>query len=137
MSNLNPINTVNDVGMSIYGGYMCDTILEPTIVSLNSNIIGKIGGNDYNGNYICGGVVGSFDYQNNLLFGLGDDTPDNTMKESDGLVNIKNYLTYLTTGLNANFEVQSNNGNYWFTNPVWGVTLTYTPLRYLFRFRSQ
>jgi gliding motility-associated-like protein len=38
------------------------------------------------------GVKGHFNYQNNVLYGLDDDTPDYSVGGSDGLIDVKEYL---------------------------------------------
>ncbi|GAA0876032.1 hypothetical protein GCM10009118_24420 [Wandonia haliotis] len=124
-NDLNPINNMNDVGMSIHGGYMCDTINEPTLVFVEGQYLGKIGGNDYNSNTVCGGVVGSFYYEQNTLYGLGDDLPDIEVAASDGLSNIMTIPTMNSTDFNAQFQVQADPSHF-STNPVWSLFLTYT-----------
>jgi hypothetical protein len=54
--------------------------------------IGLIGGPDINNPSPCGGSTGTFYYQNNSLFGLSDDVPNNTMNGSDALADISEYL---------------------------------------------
>ncbi|MFN3916928.1 MAG: gliding motility-associated C-terminal domain-containing protein [Flavobacteriales bacterium] len=125
-NNLNPINNSFDVGMAIHGGYMCDTIVEPTLVYFDGNYLGKIGGNDYNNSAICGGVVGSFNYEQNTLEGLGDDIANSQVAASDGLANIMNLLSNNSKSVNVLFQVQAVNSIHYSTNPVWSVSFTYT-----------
>ncbi len=124
--NINKISTQNDVGFAVHGGYMCDTVTEPTLVFLNTTFLGKLGGNDYNTSSICGGVVGSFLYENNILSGLGDDNPNWQMAGSDGLSNISSLITNNYVSLSSTFEVQSSSTINYATNPIWSVHLTYT-----------
>ena len=91
---LNPINNVNDVGLSVF---MCDPndTAKINLSSSSSNTyLGFIGAmnyispNDTNYHY----ASGSFYYENSTLFGLRDDNPNNGFDTSDALVNIKNYI---------------------------------------------
>jgi hypothetical protein len=125
-NSLNPINNTYDVGMSIHGGYMCDTIIEPTLVYIYGEYLGKIGGNDYNNSALCGGVVGSFYYEQNTLYGLGDDDSNFEVGGSDGLSNIMGISAMNSTNFSAHFHVQADNPSHYSTNPVWSLYLTYT-----------
>lgn len=79
MTGMNPINTANPVGLSLMIDRACD-IDDGTIVIVNSNNLGIIGIPDaVNSLPTCAGSKGHFYYQNNTLFGLDDDTADNTM----------------------------------------------------------
>jgi hypothetical protein len=57
------------------------------------NNVGVLKGGDYvNTNWDGAGVKGHFYFQNNTLFGLDDDTPDNQVGGTDGLLNVDSFL---------------------------------------------
>ena len=123
--NLNPINNINDVGLSLFTGYMCDTIVDGENIYINGNIIGLIGGNDINSG-ACGGPYGDFYYENNQLFGLSDDMANSQMKGTDVLVNMNTLLiTQNTTSFLLSCIPQQTvplNKD----NNIWAFFLTYT-----------
>lgn len=125
-NNLLPINTSNDVGLAIHGGYMCDTLIEPTLIYVENNYLGKLGGNDLGNINECAGVVGSFEYLNSTLFGLNDDNPDFEVRGSDALSNVSSILPLGLTSFNVLFEAVSINNQENKTNPVWSISLSYT-----------
>ncbi|MDT8412763.1 MAG: gliding motility-associated C-terminal domain-containing protein [Vicingaceae bacterium] len=92
--NLMPIDNSNPVSFSLYSDRTVDTIFSEGYHSyINSNLLGVIGGSDaVNSLWSGAGVKGHFYYQNNMLFGLDDDTPDSLMGGSDGLADIKSYI---------------------------------------------
>jgi len=98
VSNLNPINNSNDVALSALPqntNSVYDVSLGLTS-SLGTFTIGDLYANTANMNNIHT-APGSFYYQNNSLFGLVDDTPNNTMDSTDALANIKTYLANSAT----------------------------------------
>jgi len=103
IQNLNPIDVNFPVGFSIYSDRHSYLQNERTNVEFNDNYLGLIYGVD-NVNPISfgGGVKGHFYYQNNTLFGLDDDVPNNTMNETDALCDVSPYLLNNATGLNFN-----------------------------------
>lgn len=128
IDSINIIDTSYDVGLSIYGGYMCDTSIEKTTTYINNFYLGEMGGNDYNNFTQCAGVVGSFNYKSNVLFGLGDDNPDYLLNASDGLSNIKT-INSITNSIHLQFiSIFTTNGSPNPTNSVWGAGLIYTTL---------
>jgi gliding motility-associated-like protein len=103
MSAMNPVNTSNPVGFSLFIDRACNSITEGTIVNVNSSLIGQIGTPDaINSLFSCGGSKGHFYYQNNNLIGLDDDTPDNIMNGSDALADMSSYLINGATGYSLN-----------------------------------
>ncbi|HRP52751.1 MAG TPA: gliding motility-associated C-terminal domain-containing protein, partial [Fluviicola sp.] len=105
ISILNPIDYNADVGFAIHSDILWDNTNDGTLVYINNNLLGIIGGSDLCDNmYIGAGVKGSF-YYHNSLGGLDDDTPDNVMNGSDGLAIINpfiagnNFFVNLTTQL--------------------------------------
>lgn len=111
MNNMNPMNTNFPVGLAVMIDRACNNTTDGTAVNLNSNLIGIIGNPDVvNNNWNCAGSKGHFYYQNNTLFGLDDDIPNNIMDSSDALANITSYLTNGDTGYSLNL-IHNNNNN--------------------------
>jgi gliding motility-associated-like protein len=126
VNTLNPINTSYPVGFSLYKDRT--GVVPNTQVFFNMSVLGIIGGSD-NVNSIWGsaGVKGHFYYQNNTLYGLDDDTPDNVMGGTDGLADVSAYLNNNATFCNfqlrhTNYPNQSINH----TNINLAYFLTYT-----------
>jgi gliding motility-associated-like protein len=107
--NLNSILPNTPFGFSIYTDRSGSLGQENNEIYINSNLIGINGGTDnVNSQFTFGGVKGHFYYQNNQLFGLDDDIPNNTMSGSDGLADISSFLT---PNLNS-FDFALKNINY-------------------------
>ncbi|MDT8413698.1 MAG: hypothetical protein RQ875_14640, partial [Vicingaceae bacterium] len=125
LSNLNPINVNNSVGLAINTDIICNVLNDGSNVLVNNNNnIGLIGGVDaVNSLWSCGGVKGHFYYQNSTLFGLDDDTPDSLMGGTDGLADIKSYLSANSTSFDINLNRQLSSTPY---NIYLTFFLTYT-----------
>ena len=124
LKSISPIDNSKDVGLSFCGYYFNDTnLLDGSYVRANNYLLGLVGGDE--NSYALSGVSGDFSYFNNNLIGLGNDTPDNTMAGTDGLADIKNYVSYLDTSLSINFKFQQASFKA-VTNPVSSIFLTYT-----------
>jgi gliding motility-associated-like protein len=130
VNNLNPINTLNPVGFSLYTDRSGAFNAPDQRVFFNSNLLGIIGGNDNvnSSSSIGAGVKGHFYYQNNQLFGLDDDTPDAIMDSTDGLADVSIYLSNNATS--CNFELK--NINY----PNQGVEFTCVNLAYFLTYTT-
>lgn len=105
VSELNPINAAFPVGFAVYTDRVGETfssLTQKSEVRINNISIGKLSASDSNSNnsFLGAGVKGSFYYQNNILFGLEDDTQDNIVGGSDGLADISSYLPTNTTSIN-------------------------------------
>jgi hypothetical protein len=123
-SELNPIDPNFPIGFSIYS----DIIASPSSndgsrVLIEDIDIGLIGGSDSNFNSGFG-TNGHFYYQNNQLFGLDDDTPDNLMNNSDVLADISEYISS-TTSLNWKMQWQHDFVN---QNVYGGFFISYSTL---------
>ena len=123
VTNLLPINVFNDVGLAVHGGYMCDTIIEPSALFVENVYLGKLGGSDLNNNEWCAGVVGSFAYYSSSLYGMEDDSADLKVKGTDALSNISSLLS--NNVINTDIEFK-NTPSYNSTNSVWSLSLAYT-----------
>ncbi|GIV41734.1 MAG: hypothetical protein KatS3mg034_1044 [Vicingaceae bacterium] len=108
MTGMNPVNNSNPIGLSLMLDRAIDYTYDGSIVTINSNILGVVGGSD-SVNYLWGwgGAKGHFYYQNNTLFGLDDDTANATMNGSDALADISSYIANGANGYSLNI-VHSN-----------------------------
>lgn len=94
LNNLNSVNANSDVGLSIEGWDIATSpYLQYQIISSIANVdLGTLrimsldNANDYKTGF------GSFYYENSVLSGLVDDSPDNFIDSTDALANIKGYL---------------------------------------------
>ncbi len=92
VNQLNEIDVSQPVGFAVHTDRINDGN-DQSILRINGTNIGQIGGNDaVDAPWGCG-VKGHFYYQNNTLFGLDDDVPNNTVDASDGLADISSYLS--------------------------------------------
>ncbi|MFI5141584.1 MAG: hypothetical protein ACHQII_04430, partial [Bacteroidia bacterium] len=102
INNLNAINNVNDVGLSFWCDQACSVYFPSSQIqySLQSAAgtftLGTLDENNGSGSCIES-LPGSFYYENNILHGLVDDTPDSLISRTDALANIKHYVTNNTT----------------------------------------
>src|SRR5690554_2988303 len=105
MSNMNPINTNHPVGLSIFDDRSCNIDKDGTVVTFNGNVIGTIGGSDLvNKHQACGGAKGHFYYENQILYGLDDDSPTNFMDSTDALADVSSFLNNNATSYNLTLE---------------------------------
>src|SRR5690554_1801010 len=104
-NDMKPIDTSFPVGLSIFDDRACNIVDDGTVVTLNSNNLGTIGGSDLiNEMQLCGGAKGHFYYENQTLYGLDDDTPSNFMNGTDALADVSSYLNPNSTGYNLILE---------------------------------
>ncbi len=129
VTNIAPINNINDVGLGLLCGYICGINslwnFDGENVSVNNNFVGLIGGNDINSG-TCGGPYGDFYYENNQLFGLSDDTANLQMTKSDVIMNSNPYIAFNSTNFTLDFISQSSQSPNNASNAVWSFFLTYT-----------
>ncbi|MBI2257928.1 MAG: gliding motility-associated C-terminal domain-containing protein [Flavobacteriia bacterium] len=119
----NPININYPFGFSLYTDIINSPILnDGSYVFVENSNIGLIGGADNVNIQWEFGSRGHFYYQNNELFGLDDDTPDNLMNNSDALADISEYLINMNS-LNWSMKWQ-NSGVH--ENVYTGFFLTYS-----------
>jgi gliding motility-associated-like protein len=105
MLELNPIDTNYPVALSLMIDRSCSVPEDGSIVRLNGDVLGLSGGDslgliwgeDASSINGCNGAKGHFYYQNNMLYGLDDDTANFTMNHSDALADISPYLNYNDT----------------------------------------
>lgn len=120
----NPTQKNVDIGISLFCGYVCHMEGDGEYISLNNEKLGEIGGHDDNSGY-CGGPIGSFRYQNNVLEGLQDDNPDKNVNGSDALINAKTILKDKCTSFEMGFDADNKVYGNHETNAVWGVIIAY------------
>ncbi len=84
-----------DFAFSIYSDRISSDDSDRSIIGINSELLGNIGGADATnpmGGFNDGGVRGHFYYENGELNGLDDDIPNNTIEDSDGIAVINDYI---------------------------------------------
>jgi len=100
-----PIDTLVPVGFAMHAGYMCNTTSDGENITVESVLLGNIGGGDpTNPSGLCSGTAGSFYYENNTLFGLQFDNPNQAMMAYDALSDLKNVLQNGTDTFDVQFE---------------------------------
>lgn len=101
LSGLNPLDTLFDIGLSIWvsDAYTLVAAGQKVFYSLQSGLgsfnLGILDG--WDGNTTKKSLPGSFYYDNGTLTGLVDDTPDNIIDSTDALANIRAYLPNLSS----------------------------------------
>lgn len=118
------IDTNNPIGLALNASCLCDPILDGSLVFVEGNQVGLIGGEDYNHIAGCTGTTSGFYYQNNSLHGLGDDTPTPYVSGSDALSNIQSYVTNNQL-IEVEFVYHGTN-EVMRSNPINQLFLTYT-----------
>ncbi|MBI1837781.1 MAG: hypothetical protein HYR91_11015, partial [Flavobacteriia bacterium] len=116
-SNFNAITNTDPIGFAIYSDRMNNYSIsnDGSYLYFNNGSInaGLLKGSDsVNSNWSGAGVKGHFYYQNNTLFGLDDDTPDELVGGSDGLLKINNYINNNSLNWSLEWEQNVNNGKY-------------------------
>lgn len=99
LSSINKVSNNKPVALSVIMSDVCDTVIDGTDIYVNNNHLGLVG-------WDCSGVNGCFDYHNDTLYGLDDDTPDSLMIASDALADIKSYVNFGDTTMNVRFDYQ-------------------------------
>ena len=99
---MNPINTSNDVGLSLMLDRACAGLHDRTFVNLNGSslttLTAGVGGNNSNSSQSCAGVRGHFSYQDATLEGFDNAVANNTMDDDDALADIAPYINNNDTG---------------------------------------
>jgi PKD repeat protein len=128
IDSINAMNLNYDVGFAVQTSSICDTIVDGSYVAVDGTTIGLIGGSDENSFPVCAGVTGSFYYQNNTLFGLSDDSANNSMSGTDAIANVKDYLNSIDE-IYIDFEYQNPNQpnpNAHLSNSIWQLYFAYS-----------
>lgn len=99
---MNPIDTNNDVGLSLMLDRACSNPIDRTYVWVNDNMLttweAGVGGNNSNSTQSCAGVRGHFYYENGTLVGFDNAIANNTMDDNDALAEITPYINNNDTG---------------------------------------
>jgi gliding motility-associated-like protein len=104
-NNLNPINTTNDVGLSVWVNDVPDLSHYWPIDFILNTSLGIFNLDSIYAPYHAPNentLPGSFYYENNTLHGLVDDLPNTTFDSTDALANIKSYVSNNTTNFSIN-----------------------------------
>jgi hypothetical protein len=97
LSLLNQIQNASSIGFATYFDRLGALIpTDGTSLWLDNGVLNNVGllkgGDSANSTWDGAGVKGHFYFQNNTLFGLDDDTPDNVVGGTDGLIDVSSYL---------------------------------------------
>lgn len=88
----NHIDMSNHVGLAIHSSGVCNIEGDRYDVFVNNNFIGSIGGQEDNTEINCAGVIGSFQYYNGSLIGIGNDIGNEIVNGLDAIANIQSYI---------------------------------------------
>ncbi len=126
VNGLNPIDLNFPVSLAIHSDRIgLASLNDGSILSLNGNLLGTLSGPDQVNDAFGCGVKGHFNYNNNQLYGLDDDTADNIISgDGDGLVDINGYLV---TNNSFNFDIQYEHSAAVNTNFYLSFPVVYTP----------
>ena len=103
MYGLNTVDTNFPVGLSLFTDRI--DYQNKVKVDFEGNLLGYIAYSDnVNSLWNYSGVKGHYYYQNNILYGLDDDTANSTMTNSDGLADVAGFLTNGATSYNLILE---------------------------------
>lgn len=102
-NDLNPANFGDDVNFGIHSDRSAGSPTDGYEFKVNGTNIGSIFSSDII-SLGGSGIIGSFYYQNGLGFGLTDDTPDDFINGSDGLVRVNNYCNNTMSNLQVNVD---------------------------------
>lgn len=128
ISNLFPITLNFPIGLSILSDLNYPIAsTDITDIYINNILAGSLIGNDNDYLYSASGVRGDFYYNNNSLFGLGNDTQDTLFGSNfgDGLANIQNYLSS-TSSFNMLLKHKKYQNMSGFESPNLAFILAYT-----------
>jgi gliding motility-associated-like protein len=102
-NDLNPANFGDDVPFGIHSDRSAGSPTDGYTFKVNGTNIGSVSTSDIL-SLGGSGIIGSFYYQNGQCFGLTDDTPDDFINGSDGLVRINNYCSNTLSNLQINVD---------------------------------
>jgi gliding motility-associated-like protein len=120
LPNFNPIFASSPIGFATYLDRLVGVFQDPNDGSrllffdgVWTNIGLLKGADNANSSWNEGGVKGHFYFQNNQLYGLDDDTPDNIVGGTDGLLDASGYLqSNGTLKWRLQWEMASSAGKY-------------------------
>ena len=100
INNLNPIINIADVGLSLWTNNVTSFPYNSTLPFTLSTSLGNFALGTLDQHYVGGWkktLPGSFNYENNVLQGLVDDSPDTIIDSTDALANITSYIANSTS----------------------------------------
>jgi gliding motility-associated-like protein len=106
-----PFQNTVPIGVMLFNGYMCGSFDADSVI-LNGTSIGNTYGPDGSSGW-CGGPVANFYYQNNSLFGLGDDNPDQAMSGPDVTSNAQALIANSSVSFSMDFFHGNNDNSHW------------------------
>jgi hypothetical protein len=117
INNLNPSTPNTPIGFATYldrlGGFIASDGSNLYFNDGSWQNVGLLKGADnVNSTWDGAGVKGHFYYQDETLFGLDDDTPDNIVGGSDGLIDVKDYVINNSLQWRLQWEQPSTTGRY-------------------------
>jgi hypothetical protein len=86
------MDSTQQIGLALNSSHLCDIIQDGYDVHLNGHYLGVIGGKEDNTTVTCAGVMGTFDYHEHTITGIGNDTGDSLMHGLDAVANIQSYI---------------------------------------------
>jgi gliding motility-associated-like protein len=131
LNGIAPINSNFDVGFT-FTNIAFTSQLDGSFLFANGNNMGLCYGDVYS---LTGyGNCGSYYYENNELYGLNDDTADDTINGPDALADIQNIVPNGADNLLVEFPFYTEvidtpyvTTQFWRTNSIWELALAYTP----------
>lgn len=118
---LNPITVLQDVGISLFCGYICDNQFDAERLSINNIDCGLFGGSDLNSGH-CGGPSGDFHHFNSNFSGLNGDNANTGFNDNNLIRNINNIISNNETELHLVYSSETIGNN---TNSIWANFISY------------
>jgi gliding motility-associated-like protein len=115
-----PIVNAEDVALCFFNSYQCDNSADAENITVNGNFIGTTGSQDSNSEW-CTGTIGSFYYQNAIVYALGDDNVDQTVNGSEALSDAAELVPNGSDEITVLFEHVSGNTD----NHQWSIVAAY------------
>ncbi len=119
--NINPIDMLYDVGLSLSSGYICNDLSDGERAFVNNIDIGEFGGSNPN-SADCGGPFGNFLYQDGVFTGYNGSDPTLGFN-SYNVIKTINSLLDLNSTIDLRYESIDNNNS---TNSIWINKLLYS-----------
>lgn len=117
VNNINPATINAPIGFATYldrlGGFVSN---DGSYLYFNNGVWQNVGllegGDNVNSSWDGAGVKGHYYYQNEILFGLDDDTPDDIVGGTDGLIDVKDHLNGNSLQWRLQWELPSSTGRF-------------------------
>jgi gliding motility-associated-like protein len=115
LDNFNPMSQNTPVGFALFTDRISGIGNDGSYLSFYNGTwdeVGLLKGPDNVNTFWGSGVKAHFYYQNETLFGLDDDTPDNVVNGPDGLINVENYIMNSSIDWRLQWEAFSTTGSF-------------------------